>query len=121
MAAAPSVVIAVVSPTLDALSNRILLGVPLVIAVVPMVMPDVGEVQLATPVPSVVRTWPDVPAVVGRVRLHVPAAAAVLMPTVPLVLPLSVIEPATVLAPSVRAPLETVALALPDTAVPVAE
>jgi hypothetical protein len=56
MAAIPSVVIAVVSPTLDALSNRILLGVPLVIAVVPMVMPDVGEVQLVTPEPFVVRT-----------------------------------------------------------------
>ena len=60
------------------------------------------------------------PAVVGKVMVHVPAAAADLTVTAPEVLPENTVLPAVVPAtPSVRAPPLMVALALPDTVVPV--
>jgi hypothetical protein len=62
-----------------------------------------------------------VPAVVGSVMVHVPAAAADLTVTAPEVDPDKSKLPAAVPAtPSVNAPELIVALALPDTAVPVA-
>ena len=82
--------------------------------------PDVAT-QDVIPVPSVESTYPFVPAVVGRVSAHDPAAAADWTVTAPEVLPDRTTEPAAEPAtPSVNAPLDTVALAFPDTAVPVA-
>lgn len=82
--------------------------------------PEVA-IQLVMPVPSVDRTYPLVPPVVGRVMVHVPAAAADLTVTAPEVEPDKSKLPAAVPAtPSVNAPLLMVALALPDTVVPVA-
>jgi hypothetical protein len=61
-----------------------------------------------------------VPAVVGKVIVQVPAAAADFTVTAPEVLPEKIVLPAVVPAtPSVKAPPLMVALALPDTVVPV--
>ena len=50
--------------------------------------PSFRVVQLMVPEPSVVRAWPELPAELGKVSVQVPAAALVVISTVPEVVPL---------------------------------
>jgi len=59
-------------------------------------VPPPAAAQLKFPLPSVFKNWPASPSFAGKVIVQVPAASAVLIVTVPLVIPLSSIEPVAV-------------------------
>ena len=79
---------------------------------------ELTAAHVVTPEPLVCRNWSASPSLVGRVSVHVPAAAATVWVTVPLVVPLKFIAP--VVPPAVPIVIvEAKVGAVPNTARPV--
>ena len=96
---------------------------PLTLILVTVPPPPDVAIQLVTPAPSVDNTYPLVPGATGKVSVHAlveDALDLMVVANAPALALAMTKEPAVVLCtPSVRAAPLIVALALPDTAVPV--